>query len=81
MTIGRYKDLFKSLGFQSYIWTQFLGAYNDNVFKIVLSMIAVNMAAQGSGAYVSLVGAVFILPFFFFSGYAGYVADVYNKRT
>lgn len=81
MTVGRYKDLFKSLGFQSYIWTQFLGAYNDNVFKIVLSMIAVNMAAAGSGAYVSLVGAVFILPFFFFSGYAGYVADVYNKRT
>ncbi|MBI5643678.1 MAG: MFS transporter [Deltaproteobacteria bacterium] len=81
MSIGKYKDLLKSLGFQSYIWTQFLGAFNDNVFKIVLSMVAVNMTTHGSGGYVSLVGAVFILPFFFFSGYAGYVADAYNKRT
>ncbi|HEY4706402.1 MAG TPA: MFS transporter, partial [Thermodesulfobacteriota bacterium] len=81
MPIGRYKDLLKSMGFQSFLWTQFLGAFNDNAFKIVLSMIAVNMAAGHGGAYVSMVGAVFILPFFLFSGYAGYAADVYNKRT
>jgi len=81
MPLGRYKDLLKSIGFQSFLWTQFLGAFNDNAFKIVLSMIAVNMAAGHGGAYVSMVGAVFILPFFLFSGYAGYAADVYNKRT
>lgn len=82
MAIGTYKNLLKSFGFQSFLWTQFLGAFNDNVFKIVLSMIAVNLAGGGSGGgwYVSLVGAVFILPFFLFSGYAGFLADVYNKR-
>ncbi len=83
MAGGRYKDLLKSLGFQSFLWTQFLGAFNDNVCKIVVSMIAVNMAAAsggGSGA-LSLVGAVFILPFLFFSGYAGHLADVYSKRS
>ncbi|MBI1912316.1 MAG: MFS transporter [Deltaproteobacteria bacterium] len=81
MPLGRYKDLLKSFGFQSFLWTQFLGAFNDNVFKIVISMVAVNLAAGSGGGYVSLVGAIFILPFFIFSGYAGYVADIYNKRT
>lgn len=83
MAFGRYKDLLKSFGFQSFLWTQFLGAFNDNLFKIVLSMVAVNMEAgsMGDGGHVSLVGAIFILPFFLFSGYAGYFADVHNKRT
>lgn len=83
MSIGKYTSLLKSFGFQSFLGTQFLGAFNDNVFKIVLSMIAVNLAAggEGSGGYVSLVGAIFIFPFFLFSGYAGFVADVYNKRS
>lgn len=82
MSSGKYKDLLRSLNFQSFLWTQFLGAFNDNVFKIVISMVAVNIASAGSGSgYVSLVGAVFILPFFFFSGYAGYAADAFNKRS
>lgn len=82
MSTGNYKGLLKSFGFQSFLWTQFLGAFNDNAFKIVLSMIAVNMALdhRGGSAYVSLVGAIFILPFFLFSGYAGHFADGHNKR-
>jgi acyl-[acyl-carrier-protein]-phospholipid O-acyltransferase/long-chain-fatty-acid--[acyl-carrier-protein] ligase len=83
MPIGKYLDLLKSHGFQAFLGTQFLGAFNDNVFKIVVSMLAVDVAArsgEGSG-YLSLVGAVFILPFFLFSGYAGHVADVFNKRS
>ncbi|MEK6790917.1 MAG: MFS transporter [Deltaproteobacteria bacterium] len=81
MSLGKYKEILKSFGFQSFLWTQFFGAFNDNVFKIVLSMIAVNMAGSSGGGYVSLVGAVFILPFFLFSGYAGYFADKYSKTT
>lgn len=81
MSLGQYKGILKSLGFQSFLWTQFFGAFNDNVFKIVLSMIAVNMAGSSGGGYVSLVGAVFILPFFLFSGYAGYFADRYSKTS
>ncbi len=83
MAVGTYRDLLKSGGFQAFLWTQFLGAFNDNVFKIVVSMLAVDMATRSGGGSgeLSLVGAVFILPFFFFSGYAGHVADVFNKRS
>ena len=83
MPQGKYRTLLKSPGFESFLWTQFLGAFNDNVYKIVVSMLAVNMAAEagvGSGP-LSLVGAVFILPFFLFSGYAGHAADVFSKRS
>lgn len=83
MATGKYKDLLKSFGFQSFLWTQFLGSFNDNAYKIVVSMLAVGMAAHAGGGsgYLSLVGAVFILPFLLFSGYAGHIADVYNKRS
>ena len=83
MPIGKYKDLLKNLGFQSFLWTQFLGAFNDNLFKIVISMFAVNLAAgtEHGGMYISLVGAVFILPYLLFSGYSGFVADAFNKRS
>ncbi len=82
MAKGKYSDLLKSCGFQTFLWTQFLGAFNDNTFKIVLSLVAVDMASgpYAGSAYVSLVGAVFILPYFLFSGYAGHLADAHNKR-
>lgn len=61
----------------------FLGAFNDNVYKMVVSLLAVDMAAQtgGGGSTLSVIGAIFVLPFFLFSGYAGYVADVFSKRS
>src|SRR6266540_2695591 len=63
--------------------TQFLGAFNENFYKIVVSLFAVNAvgSAGGGGSALSLIGAIFVLPFLLFSGYAGYVSDVYSKRT
>ena len=83
MSAGTYKDLLKSVGFQAFLWTQFLGAFNDNLYKMVVAMVAVSAATNSSGgsAYLSLSGVVFILPFFLFSGYAGHAADVFSKRT
>ena len=82
MTSGSYKRVLQRKGFQPFLWTQFLGAFNDNLFKIVVSMLAVRAAAgAGSGRELSIVGAVFILPFLLFSGYAGQLADTYSKRT
>jgi acyl-[acyl-carrier-protein]-phospholipid O-acyltransferase/long-chain-fatty-acid--[acyl-carrier-protein] ligase len=66
-----------------FLVAQFLGAFNDNLYKMVLSLLAVHMAAGSDTAgatSLSLIGAIFILPFFLFSGYAGHVADVYSKR-
>src|SRR4029077_19514378 len=67
---------------QPFLWTQFLGAFNDNLFKIVVSLLAVHVATSGGGdRELSIISAIFILPFLLFSGYAGQVADVYSKRT
>ena len=63
--------------------SQFFGAFNDNVYKIVLSMLAANIALDtggGSGS-LSLIGAIFVLPYLLFSGYAGHVADTWSKRA
>ncbi len=58
------------------------GAFNDNVYKILVSMRAVHVAANtGSGSqYLSLAGAVFVVPFLLFSGYSGHLADAVSKR-
>ena len=50
MPLGKYRALLKSFGFQSFLWTQFLGAFNDNVCKIVVSMLAVSMATADGGS-------------------------------
>ena len=83
MTAGTYRDTLARPGIHAFLWTQFLGAFNDNLFKIVVSLLAVRVATSGADAsfQLSLVGAIFILPFVLFSGYAGQVADVYSKRT
>jgi acyl-[acyl-carrier-protein]-phospholipid O-acyltransferase/long-chain-fatty-acid--[acyl-carrier-protein] ligase len=82
MTAHGYRDTLRHRGLQPFLWTQFLGAFNDNLFKIVVSMLAVHAASEAAaGRQLSLVGVVFILPFLFFSGYAGELADVYSKRT
>jgi len=81
MTAHSYRETLARPGLQPFLWTQFLGAFNDNLFKIVVSMLAVHAAtAANAGRQLSLVGIVFILPFLLFSGYAGQLADVYSKR-
>src|SRR6516225_3527 len=82
MTAPSYRQTLGHRGLQPFLWTQFLGAFNDNLFKIVVSLLAVHAASQAhSGRELSIVGFVFILPFLLFSGYAGQLADVYSKRT
>jgi acyl-[acyl-carrier-protein]-phospholipid O-acyltransferase/long-chain-fatty-acid--[acyl-carrier-protein] ligase len=82
MTSTGFKPLLKNAGFQAFLWTQFLGALNDNIYKMAVSMRAVHVAASSgaSGFYLSLAGAVFVVPFLLFSGYAGHLADAISKR-
>src|SRR5437762_10241761 len=77
-----FGQLLTNKGFESFLWTQFLGAFNDNVYKIIVSMRAVHVAASmGSGSeYLSLAGVVFVIPFLLFSGYSGHLADAVSKR-
>lgn len=82
MPPGTYREILRNKGLQAFLWTQFLGAFNDNLFKIIVSMLAVHMASStGAGRDLSIAGVIFILPFLLFSGYAGQLADIYSKRT
>jgi MFS family permease len=63
--------------------TQFLGAFNDNIYKNALVIfIAFTLAEQSdrnSSIMVILAAGIFILPFFLFSAIAGQIADKYEK--
>ncbi|MBI2688505.1 MAG: MFS transporter [Acidobacteria bacterium] len=81
MIHSSYGTLLRDRGFQSFLWTQFLGAFNDNVFKMIVSVAAVAYTAgsdEGS-QYLALTGAVFVLPFLLFAGWAGQLADRFSK--
>ena len=81
MKNNTFRELLRKPGFQAFLWTQFLGAFNDNVYKIIVSMRAVHVAAKSGSEYLALAGAVFVIPFLLFSGYSGHLADAISKRT
>ena len=76
-----YAALLLDGSFESFLWTQFLGAFNDNVYKMIVSVGAVQLAANEllGARYLALAGAVFVIPFLLFAGYAGQIADRYSK--
>jgi acyl-[acyl-carrier-protein]-phospholipid O-acyltransferase / long-chain-fatty-acid--[acyl-carrier-protein] ligase len=78
---GSYSAVLKIKGVQPFLWMQFLNALNDNMYKLVVSLLAVSTITLGGGAYLSLAGFIFIAPFLLFSGYAGQLADKFEKRT
>ncbi len=80
MADGKYSDTLRQPGFFAFFCTQFLGAFNDNFLKMVVSFVALELAT-GPNGYVEVITALFILPSALFSGYAGHLADVYSKRT
>jgi 1-acyl-sn-glycerol-3-phosphate acyltransferase len=75
-------SLLKTLRFAPFFLTQFLGAFNDNVYKNSL-MAMITFGLLSSTLDLSLmnnIGAMlFILPFFLFSALAGQLSDKYEK--
>jgi 1-acyl-sn-glycerol-3-phosphate acyltransferase len=69
--------------FAPFFWTQFLGAANDNIFKVAFTVLVTYKAAQWGNIPPSqaafLIGAIFILPFVFLSATSGQLADKYEK--
>jgi len=69
--------------FGPFFLTQFLGAFNDNVFKnALLLLLAFHVAdryAVSSNVLINLSAGLFILPFFLFSATAGQFADKFEK--
>ena len=78
---GGYAALLADGGFHSFLWTQFLAAFNDNVYKMIVSVGAVELAANQllGSRYLAIAGAIFVLPFLLFAGYAGQLADRFSK--
>ncbi len=77
--------LLKSKRFLPFFSTQFLGAFNDNIFKNTLMLLIAFTATQQIGletnVVMNLAAGLFILPFFLFSAMAGQIADKYEKSS
>ena len=69
--------------FAPFFWTQFLGAMNDNVFKVGFTSLVTYHAALFSGVDAKtsafVISAVFIAPFVLFSATSGQIADKFDK--
>jgi 1-acyl-sn-glycerol-3-phosphate acyltransferase len=83
---GQHESQFKLLSqrrFAPFFWTQFLGAMNDNVFKIGFTSLVTFQAARFSGVdpktAAFMISAIFILPFVLLSATSGQIADKYDK--
>ncbi len=73
-------SLLRQRRFAPYFLTQFLGAFNDNVFKnALIILIAFKLADKHTDLLTNLSAAMFILPFFLFSASAGQLADKFEK--
>ena len=75
--------LLKQRRFAPFFWTQFLGAANDNVFKIAFTGLATYHAALFSGIdpenTAFIISAIFIIPFVLLSATSGQISDKFEK--
>ena len=76
-------SLMRQRRFAPFFWTQFLGAFNDNVFKTALLTVLTFDALHWTNLPVSLLNqlipGLFILPFVVLSASAGQLADKKEK--
>lgn len=62
--------------------TQFLSALNDNIYKLLLVFLLINIkGAAQSNTILALAGGIFVIPFLLFASLAGTLADRYSKRA
>lgn len=77
--------LFNTRRFTPMFLTQFLGAFNDNLFKqgliLVLTFIAAEKLNKDVSTLNNMAALLFVLPFFLFSALAGQIADKFDKTT
>ncbi|WP_342219907.1 acyl-[ACP]--phospholipid O-acyltransferase [Rickettsiella endosymbiont of Miltochrista miniata] len=77
-------SLLKNRRFVPLLLVQFLGAFNDNVFKnALIILITYQLITQSlllQQLSVTLAAGLFILPFFLFSAFAGQLADKLSRR-
>ncbi|HEY9102623.1 MFS transporter [Chitinimonas sp.] len=78
-------DLFKTRRFLPLFVTQFLGAFNDNLFKnamlVMITFFGLGFAGLDAPTLVNAAAGIFILPFFLFSATAGQLAEKFDKAA
>jgi acyl-[acyl-carrier-protein]-phospholipid O-acyltransferase/long-chain-fatty-acid--[acyl-carrier-protein] ligase len=71
-----------SSSFYALTGAQFFGAFNDNMFKLLVIFQLISIyGAEKSVAVSAIAGAVFVIPFLLFSSVGGFLADRYSKRS
>lgn len=62
--------------------TQFLGAMNDNIFKLLVIYFFIQQEGiERSHVVLATTGIIYVLPFLLFSSSAGILADQFSKRN
>ncbi len=62
--------------------TQFMGALNDNLYKLLIVYFLIDQEGIENGHKIlALTGAIFVMPFLLFSAFSGLMADRYSKRN
>lgn len=62
--------------------TQFLGALNDNIYKLLIVYLFIDIQGiENSHTILASTGAIFVLPFLLFSTSSGTLADRLSKRN
>lgn len=78
-------ELLKSRRFLPLFVTQFLGAFNDNVYKnsliLLIAFYLVDELTLSTDVLINLAALLFILPYFLFSATAGQIADKIDKAV
>ena len=76
-------SLLRQRRFAPFFATQFLGAFNDNIFRnglvILITFQGVVVLGMDHSQLANVAAGLFILPFFLFSATAGQLADKYEK--
>ena len=72
------ESLWRDRSFWGMTATQFLGAFNDNLYKEAALLVCVDVAPKVED-YQKYAQAAFALPFVLFSGFAGFLSDRMSK--
>ena len=71
--------LLRDRSFHGLLVTQFLGAFNDNLFKQFVLLICVDIKLKTGTSFQEYALALFAIPFVLFSGLGGFLADRNSK--
>ncbi len=76
-----FKKTEKSHSFLCLNAAQFLGALNDNIYKLLTIFLLIStLGVEKSSSILSAVGAIYVIPFLLFSSAGGILADRMSKQ-